>query len=417
MIHFCFFALFAALVFVCPLLRAADWPQFRGPAGDGRGTSKSLPTEWNERKNVAWKAEIPGRAWSSPSLYQNRLYLTTAVPVEADAPTGPLSLRTLCVDAATGKILWNVQVFEEPADAPRIHDKNSHASPTPIVQRNRIYVHFGHEGTACLDLTGEVLWRNRTLKYAPVHGNGGSPVLEGGLLIFSCDGASDPFVVALDAADGKERWRFDRRTDSVRQFAFSTPGVIEVAGKKQLITPGAGVVNALDPATGEEIWRVAHDGYSVIPKPVFGHGLVFLSTGYDSPTVLAIRPDGRGDVTDTHVAWELKPGAPHTPSLLFDGDELYMVSDRGVAVCVDAKTGEEHWQKRVGGNYSASPVLADGKLYLQSEEGPAVVLKPGKTYKKLADTGFAERTLASYAVGDNALFIRTENHLYRVQQK
>jgi outer membrane protein assembly factor BamB len=410
------FASFAIMVFQC-LAPAADWPQFRGPAGDGRATATNLPTEWNETTNVVWKAEIPGRGWSSPSLYQNRLYLTTADPVEAGSATGPLSLRTLCVDAATGRILWNIEVFKEPADAPRIHTKNSHASPTPIVEKGRVYVHFGHQGTACLDLAGKVLWRNRDNTYAPVHGNGGSPVLVDDLLVFSCDGASNPYVVALNGTTGKQRWRFKRETDSPKEFAFCTPTVIEVAGKKQLVTPGAGVVNSLDPATGREIWRVTYDGYSVIPKPVFGHGLVFLSTGYDSPTVLAIRPDGKGDVTDTHVEWEVKPGAPHTPSLLLEGDELYMVSDRGVAVCVDAKTGDEHWQERVGGNYSASPVLADGKLYLQSEDGPAVVLKPGKIFQKLADTGFAERTLASYAVGEDALFIRTETNLYRVEQK
>jgi outer membrane protein assembly factor BamB len=412
----CFIAPFAALVLIASS-GGADWPQFRGPAGDGRATAKNLPTEWNETKNVAWKAEIPGRGWSSPSLVQNRLYLTTAVPVEAGSANGQLSLRTLCVDAATGRIVWNVEVFAEPADAPKIHSKNSHASPTPLVEKGRIYVHFGHQGTACLDLAGKLLWKNDKLKYPPVHGNGGSPVLEGGLLIFNCDGGSDPFVVALDAKTGDEKWRFSRESDSVKRFAFCTPVVISAGGKRQLITPGAGVVNALNPATGEEIWHVNYDGYSVIPKPVFGHGLVFLSTGYDSPTVMAIRPDGRGDVTDTHVVWESKPGAPHTPSPLLDGDELYLVSDRGVAVCLDAKTGEEHWQERVGGDYSASPILADGKLYFQSEKGPAVVLKPGKTFEKLADTGFAETTYASYAVGDNALFIRTEKNLYRVQQK
>jgi outer membrane protein assembly factor BamB len=412
-----FFASFATLVFISLSAPAADWPQFRGPAGDGRADAKNLPSEWSETKNVAWKAEIPGHAWSSPSLYQNRLYLTAAVPVDAGSAAGPLSLRALCVDAATGKVVWNEQVFEEPADAPKIHSKNSHASPTPIVEQGRVYVHFGHQGTACLDLAGRLAWKNDKIKYAPVHGNGGSPVLEGGLLIFSCDGGSEPFVVALDAKTGDERWRFQRETDYPKQFAFSTPAVITVSGRRQLITPGAGVVNALNPATGEEIWRVRYEGYSVIPKPVFGHGLVFLSKGYDSPSVLAIRPDGSGDVTDSHVEWESKPGAPHTPSLLLDGDELYMVSDRGVAVCLDAKTGDQHWQERVGGNYSASPILADGKLFLQSEEGPAIVLKPGKTFERLAETGFPERTLASYAVGDNALFIRTEKHLYRVEQR
>jgi outer membrane protein assembly factor BamB len=286
-----------------------------------------------------------------------------------------------------------------------------------LIAGDRVYVHFGHQGTACLDLAGKVLWRNVELGYPPVHGNGGSPVLVDGRLIFSCDGASDPFVVALDANSGREKWRFQRQADSDKRFAFSTPAVIEVNGRKQVITPGAGVVNALDPATGEEIWRVNYDGYSVIPQPVFGHGLVFLSTGYDSPMILAIRPDGTGDVTETHVEWELKTGAPHTPSPLLVGDELYLIADRGVATCLDARTGEEHWQERVGGNYSASPLSADGKIFLQSEDGPTVVIKSGTTFEKIADTGFAERTLASYAIGDNALFIRTEKNLYRVEQK
>jgi outer membrane protein assembly factor BamB len=412
-----FLTTFALLVFCCLDLPAADWPQFRGPAGDGHAVATNLPSEWNESTNVAWKAEIPGRGWSSPSLFQNRLYLTTAVPIEAGSGAGPLSLRAVCVDAATGRIIWNEQVFEEPVDAPRIHSKNSHASPTPLVERGRVYIHFGHQGTACLDLAGKVLWKNDAIQYAPVHGNGGSPVLVEGSLVFSCDGGSDPFVVALDAATGKQRWRFKRVTESPKQFAFSTPAVIEVNGRQQIITPGAGVVNSLDPASGAEIWQVRYAGYSVIPKPVFAHGLVFLSTGYDSPKVLAIRADGRGDVTDTHVAWELPRGGPHAPSLLVVGDELYMVSDRGVATCVDARTGSQHWQERLGGNYSASPVFADGKIFLQSEEGPAFVLKPGKIFEKIAETGFAERTLASYAVGDRVLFIRTEKHLYRVEEQ
>jgi outer membrane protein assembly factor BamB len=238
-------------------------------------------------------------------------------------------------------------------------------------------------------------------------------------LIFSCDGADDPFVVALDAASGRERWRFNRVSDADKKFSFSTPTVIEVSGAKQLITPGSGVVNALDPKTGREIWRATYgDGYSVIPKPVYGHGLLFIATGYNTPEVIAIRPDGaKGDVTDTHVVWTYKRAAPHTPSLLLVGDELYLVSDKGVATCLDARTGREHWQQRIGGGYSASPLYAEGKIYLQSEEGPAIILKPGTRFTKLADAGFKERTLASYAVGDNCLFIRTEKHLYRVQQK
>jgi outer membrane protein assembly factor BamB len=403
--------LFVFFVAIC-IGRAADFPQFRGPAGDGHAEAANLPATWNETTSVAWKTPLPGKGWSSPSLYAGRLYLTTAIP-----QGGKLSLSAICVDAQSGKIVWQEEVFApSAATSPKIHNKNSHASPTPLVSGDRLYVHFGHQGTACLDLDGKVLWENQKLKYAPVHGNGGSPILVEGLLIFSCDGAENPFVVALDAQSGQQKWRFNRPGDPVKKFAFCTPTAIEVAGKAQVVIPGSGVVNSLDPATGREIWRVRHDGYSVIPKPVFGHGLVFFSTGYDSPAVMAIRPDGRGDVTDSHVAWTVERGAPHTPSLLLVGDELYMVSDKGIATCVDARTGRQHWQQRIGNNYSSSLVYADGKIFLQSEEGPALVLKPGKRFEKLADAGFKERTLASYAVGDNALFIRTENNLYRVQQ-
>jgi outer membrane protein assembly factor BamB len=405
----CLILIFAATT----SLSAADWPQFRGPAGDGHAQARNLPTTWNETTNVAWKTPIPGKGWSSPSLVAGKLYLTTAVP---DAG-GETSLRALCLDAATGKTLWDQEVFRQDASAPAIHTKNSHASPTPLVAGGRLYVHFGHRGTACLDLAGNVIWKATDHAYEPVHGNGCSPVLVAGKLIFSCDGAENPFVVALDAATGKEAWRFSRPGDPPKKFAFCTATVIDVGGQKQVVCPGAGVVNVLDPASGREIWRVMHGGYSVIPRPVFGHGMVYLSTSYDTPQLLAIRPDGKGDVTSTHVAWTAKRGAPHTPSPLLVAGELYLVADKGVATCLDAKSGSEHWTQRIGGNYSSSPVYADGKIYIQSEEGPATVIAPGKTYRKLADAGFKERTLASYAVGENALFIRTEKHLFRVQAR
>ncbi len=389
---------------------AADWPQFRGPLGNGISTEKNLPVQWSETKNIAWKQEIPGRGWSSPSLVKSRLYLTTAVLAD-----DKLSQRALCLNAKDGKIVWDVEIFSrEAASVPGIHTKNSHASPTPLVESGKIYVHFGHQGTACLDLDGKVIWKTQELAFPPVHGNGNSPVLVDGLLIFSCDGASDPFIAALDAATGNVRWKFARESESVKRFAFATCEVITVGGKKQVISPGAGVVNALDPADGKEIWRVTYDGYSVIPRPVFGHGLIFMSTGYDSPTMLAIRPDGHGDVTETHVEWTLKKGAPHTPSPLLVGNELYLVSDGGIATCVDAKTGEEHWNERIGTKYSASPVFADGKIYFQDELGKGTVLKAGKKFQKLGENGFSEGTLASYCVGDGAIFVRTEKHLYKV---
>lgn len=384
-----------------------DWPEFRGPTGQGHSTAHNLPVEWSGTRNVAWRQAIPGLGWSSPVLHDGRLYLTSA------QGSNSLSLRALCLLADNGKIRWNVEVFSPAAG--RMHKKNSQASPTPLIDGNRLYVHFGPYGTACLDLKGNVLWRNTTLAYPPVHGTGGSPALAGNALVFSCDGGSDPFVVALDKTSGQVLWKVRRDTQARSTFSFSTPLLITVRGQQQLISPGSGMVCAYDPASGREIWRVRYgNGYSVVPRPVFGHGLVFIGTGFDQPSVLAIRPDGQGDVTDTHVAWKLSKGAPHTPSLLLAGDELYMVSDAGIASCVDARTGQVHWQERVGGNYSASPLFADGRIYLQSEQGTGVVLQPGRQFRKLAENALGARTLASYAVDDGALFIRTEEHLLKV---
>lgn len=395
---------------------AEEWPQFRGPTGQGHAAATGLPVEWGPQTNVAWRQEIPGSGWSSPVVSGGKIFVTSAIPAEDREQV--LFLSALCVDAADGAILWRSDVFEQDlTSSPNIHGKNSHASPTPIVSGGRLYVHFGHQGTACLDSQGKVLWRNREVQYAPVHGNGGSPVLVDGKLIFSCDGASDPFVVALDARDGHVVWRTQRDTQAARMFSFSTPLVIEVDGARQVVSPGSDVVCAYDPADGREIWRVRYSGYSVIPRPVYAGGLVLVCTGYDSPGLLAIRPDGKGDVTDTHVAWSFKRGVPHCPSLLAVGQELYMVSDRGAATCLDLASGEVHWQQRVGGNFSASPLYAQGRIYLQSEDGEGIVLAAGRKFEVLQRNPLGERTLASYAVADGALLVRSEKHLYRFQQQ
>jgi outer membrane protein assembly factor BamB len=391
-----------------------EWPQFRGPTGQGLSASKKLPTEWSDTKNVAWSKEVPGSGWSSPVVAGGKVYLTTAAEI---AGSEDLSLRALCFDAVSGKIEWNEQVFRQDASkAPPIHTKNSHASPTPVVAGGRLYVHFGHQGTACLDLKGKVLWRNTELRYAPVHGNGGSPVLVDGLLVFSTDGATVREVVALSAKDGKVKWRAKRPGNTFKRFSFSTPLVISVGGKAQIVSPASDVVTAHDPATGKEIWRAHYRGYSVIPRPVYGHGMVYLSTGYDTPELLAIRADGKGDVTKTHVEWRLRKGAPNTPSPLLVGDELYLVSDHGVASCVGAKTGKVHWSQRLGGRgYSASPIHAAGHVYFLSEDGVGTVVKAGKKYELVARNDLKERTLASYAVAGDSLFLRTETRLYRIK--
>jgi outer membrane protein assembly factor BamB len=393
-------------------LHAEDWPEFRGPTGQGIARADNLPTEWSATKNVAWRREIPGLGWSSPVIVGGKVYLTTAAPI---AGCKDLSLRALCLDAKDGTILWNEEVFRSiNGKSPPIHSKNSHASPTPIVAGDRLYVHFGHEGTACLGLSGKVLWRYRD-PYPPVHGAGGSPVLVDGLVVFSTDGLRERLVVALKADNGKVAWKTPRPGKPVKNFSFSTPLVITVNGKKQIISPSSDVVGAYDPGTGKEIWHARYEGYSVIPRPVYGHGLVFVVTGFDAPGMIAVRPDGKGDVTDTHIKWSIRNGAPHTPSVLLVGDELYMVSDRGIVSCLDAKTGAVHWAKRLGGKgYSASPIAAGGKVYFLSEDGVGTVIKAGRSFEQIARNELGERTLASYGVSDGALFIRSARHLYRI---
>jgi len=405
--------LFIALVmFSQP--RAENWPEFRGPTGQGH-YGKPLPTEWSTTKNVVWKQPIPGHGWSSPIVQDGRIYLTTAVPVVGSKDQ---SLQALCLDASNGKLLWQTEVFlQDGAKAPRIHKKNSHASPTPLTDGKRLFVHFGHQGTACLDLNGKVLWRNRDLRYSPVHGNGGTPILVKDKLVFSCDGGDQQFVVALNQADGKVAWKTPRNCDAFKKFSFSTPLLITVKGEEQVVSPGSNAVVAYNPADGKEIWRAKYEGYSLIPRPVFGHGMVFLSSGYDSPTLLAVKVDGAGDVTGSHIAWTVAKGAPHTPSPLLVNDELYVVSDGGLASCLDARTGKAHWQKRIGGNFSASPLHADGRIYLQSEEGVTTVLKVGNTFEQIGQNKMEERTFASFAVADGAIYLRTESKLYRIQEK
>ena len=387
-------------------LPAQEWPQFRGPGGQGHSSERGLPTEWSESKNVAWKVAVPGRGWSSPVVADGRVWLTTATQLGRDS-----SLRLLSFDAATGRQSVDVEVFRLKGSA-LLNPKNSHASPTPLVEGDRVYVHFGADGTAALSTSGEVVWKAREL-YESQHGNGGSPILYGDLLIFSCDGFNEAFVIALDKRTGKTRWRTDRPQPWSQ--AYSTPLVIRVADRDQLVSVGAFHTVAYDPQNGKEIWRVNYpDGFSNVPRPVSGAGMVFITTGFQQPSIMAIRPDGKGDVTKTHVAWTLSRGAPLTPSPVLVGDDLYVVTDAGIASSIDVRTGAIQWQHRLGEGMSASPVFADGRIYFLDEEGRTTVITPGKSFQQISLNVLDGPALASMAVASQSFFIRTATHLYRI---
>ena len=395
-------------VFISPTGEARDWPEFRGPSGQGHSTDRDLPVEWSESQNVSWKVAVPGLGWSSPVVADGRAWITTATRQDKG------SLRLLAFDITTGQETLNVEVFRiDDLRAP--NPKNSLASPSPIIDGDHVYVHFGSYGTAALTTAGEIVWSTQ-FTYQSQHGNGGSPIVYGDLLILSCDGFDTAFVVALDKRTGEIRWKTERE-HPVSQ-AYSTPLVIGVGGQDQIVSVGAFRTTAYDPETGREIWWVRYDdGFSNVPRPVFGHGLVFISTGFQVPSMLAVRADGSGDVTSTHVAWTLRRGAPLTPSPLLVGDELYVVNDYGILTCIAATSGEIHWQERIGGNYSASPVFADGRIYFQSEEGKTTVVEPGIEFRALSTNRLDESTLASMAVSSGSFFLRTSGHLYRIAQE
>lgn len=394
---------------------AENWNQFRGSNGDGHSVATGLPVEWNATKSVRWKTPDLGEGWSSPVVWEEDILLTTARPV-AGKEDLVRDLSVICLDANSGVKKWEVVVFEQTESlAQSIHKKNSHASPTPIVDGKHIWVHFGTQGTACLTRAGKTVWKRNDIRYEMQHGNGGSPVIVDDVLFFSCDGRDRAFVIALDKMTGKTLWSRPRpRVENAKLFSFNTPTVIELDGQKQILSQGSDVLTAFSPQDGRELWWFRYDGYSVIPKPVYAHGLVYLCTSYNQSKLHVIDPRGTGDITETNEAWTAPKNIPHTPSVLIVGEELYLVSDRGVATCFDAKSGDIHWQERLGGNYSASPIFADGKIYFLSEEGVATVLAPGKTFQVLAKNELGERTLASFAVVGSDLLIRTDQHLYRV---
>ncbi len=409
---------------------ATDWPQHRGPRGDGVSDATNLPLTWDETNHVTWSIDTPGRGRSSPVVLQDRIFLTTAVEQGVHRTRiGPDDMQTaehvvlsaLCLDRATGRILWHTTLFDI-ANPDPVHWLNSWATPTPVVEPGRLYCDFGTFGTACLDAhTGKLLWQQR-LPLDHQVGPGSSPILHRNLLVLVRDGRDAQYVAALDKSSGQTVWKTDRppiTTSSPNlKKCFCTPLIVPHSGQIQMVVPGAQWIVCYDPASGKEIWRIRHgDGFSIGASPVFGHGLVFFSTGCHKAQLLAVRIDGRDDVTSTHVAWKTLRQVPVMSSPILVGDELCWVSDDGMATCVDARTGQVHWQERLGGSYLASPIAAQGRLYFFSQEGKTTVLKPGKSFERLAESTLPGPLIATPAFAGHEIYLRTDHRLYRIEAR
>lgn len=425
-----------ALAVVSTSLSAAEWPEWRGPGGQGHAQATGLPASWSETKNVSWKTELPGRAWSSPVIEGKNIWMTTAIETPAKKEdverrlkvnTGDQSLtllekvelRALCVDRDTGRLTQNILLLSlrEPQ---WVHALNSYASGTPVIEDGRLYCHFGALGNACLDTrAGKLLWTNTSLVVMHENGPGSTPVLWKNLMIFHLDGSDQQFIAALDKRTGRLAWKTPRSGEMNKnpqlKKSYGTPLVATLNGKEQIISPSSDWIYGYD-QQGRELWRVKYGqlGFSLTPRPVIGHGMIFMSTGFLKPQILALRYQG---LEKPEIAWRYEKGAPTMPSPLLVGDEFYFVSDGGIFTCLDAKTGAEHYRERLGGNYSASPTYADGNIYVHNREGLSTILKPGKQFEVLEKNPLPGKIFASLAAVGHSLFLRTDTALYCIEQK
>lgn len=414
-----------ALLLAAPSLMAAEpeWPEFRGPSAQGIVESTDAPSTWSEQENVLWKTALPGRGWSSPVVRGDQVWMTSAVTSGQAKPgengtqsVDSVKLYALCVSRSTGRLEREMELFN--VESPEaVHSLNGYASPTPCLDEQHVYCWFGRNGTACINAdTGKVLWR-KSIIIDHFVGAGSSPVLAGGLLVLTCDGADKQFIVALDPATGDQVWRQDRppirSTNPDFQKSYCTPLVVNYEGQDQLIIPGAQWINAYDPATGEELWRMDHGrGFSLVSRPVSDGESVYFCTGFMSDQVQAIRLGGKGELDDSYVRWRHKRQAPNQPSPVVHDGRLVLVNDRGIVQCLDTASGDQMWRLRAPGNYSASVMLVGGKYYFFSREGvTTVVNKDGQTLRTNVLDG---ALMATPAIVDNTWLIRTDTHLYAI---
>ncbi len=393
----------AALLFLPAVATAEGWPGWRGPRGDGTSEEKNLPLRWGQTENVAWKAAIPGVGHSSPIVWGDRIFLTTCLEKN-------LERVLLCLDRADGKILWRRVVLTSQLE--RKHKLNSYASSTPTTDGRSVFVAFleGHTvEVACYDFAGNQVWRHSPGKFYSVHGFCSSPVLYKDMVILNCDQDAEAYIVALDRATGRERWRADRPN---RTRSYCPPILIEAAGRKQLVLSGSKCVASYDPDTGKQIWIIDGPTEQFVASLVFRDGVLFLTAGFPEYHVMGIRPDGQGNVTKTHVLWHHTKGAAYVPSPVAGDHYFFLTSDKGLASCFATRTGKRLWMEHLGKHHSASPVAADGYLYFPDDEGVTWVLKAGPRFEVVAKNALGEECYASPAVSRGQIFIRTLHHLY-----
>ena len=403
-------------LFAFAALGSDNWPDFRGPTFNGRSDVVGVPIKWSETQNVKWKTAIHDRGWSSPVIWGDQIWITTA---DKDGH----KMYAVCVSFGSGQIIYDVDVFDEP-DPHRINTRNSYATPSPVVEEGRAYVHFGTFGTACLDTkTGKILWQRRDLNCEHMQGPVSSPVLFGDLVIVHLDGTDVQYIAALKKSNGETVWRTDRpkewyaTVEPIVRKAYTTPLIAELGGKLQMISNGAQSCHSYDPRTGQELWCVWYGDDSTISRPVANKELVFVNTGLIHPKLWAIRPDGKGNVSDTHVVWKIEKDIPAESSPVIVEDLIYIVSDRGVANCIEAKTGKIIWQEQLEGEYGASPVYADGCVYFFNKEGRTIVIKHGRAFVVVATNQLGDGFMASPAIVGRSLILRSKTHLYRIEKQ
>jgi outer membrane protein assembly factor BamB len=407
-----------SLCFMCWLTavdsaRGENWVRFRGPTGQGISSETKLPVTWSASKNIKWKTPLPGKGWSSPIVFEDHVFLTAATEEG-------VSCRVICIERKDGSIAWSTEVHRQKPGAMR--KQNSYATPTPVTDGKQVYSVFYDGTVTAVDYSGKLVWKNSEVNFFSLHGLGASPILANGQVIMPFDGSSreetqvgwkvpweKAVVLSLDAENGSVRWKGTRGQSRVGHV---TP--ILVNNGKQLVSAGGDRVQGFDPTTGRRIWSIYSQGEGVTPSPVVGDGLVYTSSGFEAPTLRAIRLGGTGDITKTHIAWEQKRGVAALSSLLYIKPYLYSISRDNILHCLEASTGTIAWTQRLSGVHWASPVYADGRIYILSEEGVTLVLRPGPKYDEVARNDIAVRCFASMAVSQGNFYIRSDRDLYCV---